>query len=114
MWVVFGCGGDRDKTKRPIMGKAASMYADNIVITSDNPRSEDPEIILNEIACGIPASAPVSKLVNREEAIAYALRKAEHNDIILIAGKGHESYQQIGNTKHVFSDQEVVRRLMNN
>ncbi|HAT1876145.1 TPA: UDP-N-acetylmuramoyl-L-alanyl-D-glutamate--2,6-diaminopimelate ligase [Legionella pneumophila] len=114
LWVVFGCGGDRDKTKRPIMGKAASMYADNIVITSDNPRSEDPEIILNEIACGIPASAPVSKLVNREEAIAYALRKAEHNDIILIAGKGHESYQQIGNTKHVFSDQEVVRRLMNN
>lgn len=114
LWVVFGCGGDRDKTKRPIMGKAASLYADNIVITSDNPRSEDPEIIVDEIAYGIPSSTLVSKLVNREEAIAYALSQADSNDIILIAGKGHESYQQIGNIKHAFSDQEVVRRLINN
>ncbi|KGP64154.1 UDP-N-acetylmuramoylalanyl-D-glutamate--2,6-diaminopimelate ligase [Legionella norrlandica] len=114
LWVVFGCGGDRDKTKRPIMGKAASLYADHIVITSDNPRSEDPEIIVEEIAHGIPSSVFVSKLINREEAIAYALSNAERDDIILIAGKGHEAYQQIGNVKHVFSDQEVVRRLINN
>lgn len=112
LWVVFGCGGDRDKTKRPIMGKAASLYADKIVITSDNPRSEDPQIIVNEIAQGIPSNVNVIKLVNREEAIAYALSEAEKDDIILIAGKGHEAYQQIGTVKHAFSDQEVVRRLI--
>lgn len=114
LWVVFGCGGDRDKTKRPVMGKAASMYADKIIITSDNPRSEDPEVIVNDIAHGIPATIPVTKLINREEAIAHALNKAAKEDIILIAGKGHEAYQQIGTTKHAFSDQEVVKRIMNN
>lgn len=111
LWVIFGCGGDRDKTKRPIMGKAASLYADNIVITSDNPRSEDPRVIVDEIAYGIPAAVSVTKLINREEAIAHALSSAEENDIILIAGKGHEAYQQIGSEKLAFSDQEVVRRL---
>ena len=112
LWVVFGCGGDRDKNKRPIMGKAASLYADNIVITSDNPRSEDPEAIVNEIANGIPSSTQVTKLINREEAIAHAINGADKNDIILIAGKGHEAYQQIGSIKHAFSDQEVVRRMI--
>lgn len=111
LWVVFGCGGDRDKTKRPIMGKAASLYADNIVITSDNPRSEEPNSIVEEIAHGIPSTVKVTKLINREEAIAHALNQADKEDIILIAGKGHEAYQQIGAVKHAFSDQEVVRRL---
>jgi UDP-N-acetylmuramoyl-L-alanyl-D-glutamate--2,6-diaminopimelate ligase len=113
LWVVFGCGGDRDKTKRPIMGKIASLNADQIIITSDNPRTEDPQTIVNEIAQGVEASAQVVQLVNREEAIAYALKEADKNDIILIAGKGHESYQQIGTVKHAFSDQEVVQRLHN-
>ena len=112
LWVIFGCGGDRDKTKRPVMGKAASRYADKIVITSDNPRSEDPSLIVDEIAQGIPSSIPVTKLINREEAIAHALKAAEKEDIILIAGKGHEAYQQIGSEKLAFSDQEVVRRLI--
>ena len=112
LWVVFGCGGDRDKTKRPIMGKAASLYADKVVITSDNPRSEDPEVIVEEIAEGIVNSAHVIKLLNREDAIAHALNEADKDDIILIAGKGHEAYQQIGAIKHVFSDQEVVKRLI--
>lgn len=111
LWVVFGCGGDRDKSKRPVMGKAASKYADNVVITSDNPRTENPELIIEEIATGVPSSAQPIKLVNREEAIAYALNRADKDDIILIAGKGHEDYQQIGTVKHAFSDQEVVRRL---
>lgn len=112
LWVIFGCGGDRDKTKRPIMGKAASQYADNIIITSDNPRSEDPSIIVDEIARGIPSTSQVIKLINREEAIAHALNRAEKDDIIVIAGKGHEAYQQIGSVKHEFSDQEVVQRLI--
>ena len=112
LWVVFGCGGDRDKTKRPIMGKAASLYADKIIITSDNPRSEDPEVIVGEIAGGIANSSQVTKLVNREEAIAHALKMADKDDIILIAGKGHEAYQQIGAVKHAFSDQDIVRKLI--
>jgi UDP-N-acetylmuramoyl-L-alanyl-D-glutamate--2,6-diaminopimelate ligase len=111
LWVIFGCGGDRDKTKRPIMGKAASLYADKIVVTSDNPRSEDPERIINEIINGMPSSTLIAKLVNREEAIAYALDNAQKEDIILIAGKGHEAYQQIGSTKYIFSDQDVVKKL---
>ncbi len=110
LWVVFGCGGDRDKSKRPVMGQAAGSIADKIIITSDNPRSEDPETIINEIAIGIPSSVGVHCIINREEAIAYALNNADINDIILIAGKGHEAYQQIGSVKYDFSDQEVVKR----
>lgn len=111
LWVVFGCGGDRDKTKRPVMGKIASLNADRIVITSDNPRTEDPQTIVDEIAHGLTSSAQVMQLINREEAIAYALKEADKDDIILIAGKGHEAYQQIGTVKHAFSDQAIVRRL---
>jgi UDP-N-acetylmuramoyl-L-alanyl-D-glutamate--2,6-diaminopimelate ligase len=111
LWVVFGCGGDRDKTKRPIMGKVASLLADQIVITSDNPRTEDPQVIVNEIAQGV-ASSNAIQVLNREEAINYALNEAAENDVILIAGKGHEAYQQIGTVKHAFSDQDIVRRLI--
>ncbi|WP_454780615.1 UDP-N-acetylmuramoyl-L-alanyl-D-glutamate--2,6-diaminopimelate ligase [Legionella sp. WA2022007384] len=112
LWVVFGCGGDRDKSKRPVMGGVASKLADQIIITSDNPRTEDPQIIVNEIAEGITKSSNVIQLVDREEAIAYALNEADENDVILIAGKGHEAYQQIGSVKHAFSDQDVVKRLI--
>lgn len=114
LWVVFGCGGERDKTKRPLMGRIASEYADQIIITSDNPRTEDPQTIINEIAVGILPSACAIQLVNREEAIAYVLKEACEEDIILIAGKGHEAYQQIGTIKHAFSDQDIVRRLKQN
>lgn len=109
LWVVFGCGGDRDKSKRPLMGRAASLYADEVIITSDNPRSETPEVIIEEIAAGIPASKSITKIVKREEAILKALDEAAPQDVILIAGKGHEAYQQIGQVKQAFSDQEVVR-----
>lgn len=110
LWVVFGCGGDRDKSKRPIMGKVASMHADEIIITSDNPRSEDPLLIVNEIAQGIPKLT--TKILDRKKAIAHALEEATVDDIILIAGKGHEEYQQIGDVKHPFSDQDVVRKCL--
>ncbi|TAL64371.1 MAG: UDP-N-acetylmuramoyl-L-alanyl-D-glutamate--2,6-diaminopimelate ligase [Legionella sp.] len=112
LWVVFGCGGDRDKSKRPIMGKVASLYADKIVVTSDNPRSEVPDLIIEDIVQGIPSTISVTKQANREEAIHFALSEAAQDDIILIAGKGHEAYQQIGQVKHKFSDQEVVKRLL--
>ncbi len=110
LWVVFGCGGDRDKSKRPLMGKVASKYADHVLITSDNPRTEDAQSIVDDIAQGITASGQTTTILNREEAIIFALNHAAKNDIILIAGKGHESYQQIGMIKHPFSDQEVVSR----
>ncbi len=109
--VVFGCGGDRDKAKRPMMGKIAGSYADFVIITSDNPRSEEPNKIIEEIAQGIAPGANFLKIVNREEAIETALDMAGKEDIILIAGKGHESYQQIGHERFVFSDQDVVRAL---
>lgn len=114
LWVVFGCGGDRDKTKRPLMGKVAAKHADQLVVTSDNPRTENPEEIIYEIMQGVSATSKATQFINREEAIAYALNNAEEQDIILIAGKGHEAYQQIGKVKHVFSDQEVVKRLIMN
>ncbi|MCW8384902.1 UDP-N-acetylmuramoyl-L-alanyl-D-glutamate--2,6-diaminopimelate ligase [Fluoribacter dumoffii] len=112
LWVVFGCGGDRDKSKRPVMGTVASKHADQIIITSDNPRTEDPQVIVNEIIQGIAKSNNVVQLINREEAIAYALNEADKNDVILIAGKGHEAYQQIGSVKHAFSDQDLVKKLI--
>lgn len=110
--AVFGCGGDRDKTKRPMMGKIAGDYADVAIITSDNPRSEDPKQIIQEIEQGINTSNPCYKISDRKQAIAKALELADSQDIVLIAGKGHETYQQIGQTRHHFSDQEVVRALL--
>ena len=111
--AVFGCGGDRDKLKRPIMGKIASDYADVILVTSDNPRHEEPEQILSEIAAGIPENISFERIVDREQAIKRALLLAKQDDIVVIAGKGHEAYQQIGDTRISFSDQDVVRRILN-
>lgn len=110
--VVFGCGGDRDKTKRPIMGRIATQYADFVIITSDNPRSEEPSSIINDIAQGLKSTVPVEKIINREAAIHHALKMADNHDIILIAGKGHESYQLIGKQCHHFSDKEVVQKCV--
>ncbi len=112
IWVVFGCGGDRDKTKRPLMGKIASEYATHVIITSDNPRHEDPGAIMQDILVGIPQGTPVTSIADRREAIHYAITAAARDDIVLIAGKGHEDYQIIGNQRLVFSDQDEVRRLM--
>ena len=110
LWVVFGCGGDRDRTKRPKMGKIAGQLADHVVLTSDNPRSEDPLLILDEIAEGLETSAAkVVRIADRKQAIYHALQFADKQDIILIAGKGHEDYQIIGSKRLTFSDQAVVR-----
>jgi UDP-N-acetylmuramoyl-L-alanyl-D-glutamate--2,6-diaminopimelate ligase len=112
LWVVFGCGGDRDRGKRPIMGDIASQHADVVVLTDDNPRSEDPEKIIQEIMQGIPSAHAVQKIPDRRAAIHYALTHAGKADIVLIAGKGHEDYQIIGQQRYAFSDQDVVRELI--
>lgn len=109
LWVIFGCGGDRDKTKRPIMGKVAYRYADVVILTNDNPRSEDPLKIMEEIRFGITDDSDVVTIPDREKAIHYALKHAQQNDMVLIAGKGHEDYQIIGSERTLFSDQQVVR-----
>ena len=117
LWVVFGCGGDRDNKKRPIMGKIALDLADNVVVTSDNPRTEDPELIIDEIETAlkdIPAGKTSVRLSDRREAINYALEHAAGNDVVLIAGKGHENYQIIGHETIHFDDREVVQEYWQN
>ncbi|MFK7790491.1 MAG: UDP-N-acetylmuramoyl-L-alanyl-D-glutamate--2,6-diaminopimelate ligase [Phycisphaeraceae bacterium] len=108
--TVFGCGGDRDRAKRPLMAKAAQQYADVVVLTSDNPRTEDPQQILDDAAKGFANTQhPTPKtqtIPDRAEAIRFAINLATHNDTVLIAGKGHEDYQIIGTEKHHFDDRE--------
>ena len=112
IWVVFGCGGDRDKTKRPLMGKVVSEQAQKVILTSDNPRHEDPEAIIQDIIVGIPTDVDVVSIVDRREAIHYALSSADREDIVLIAGKGHEDYQIVGDNRSRFSDQEEVKKIL--
>jgi UDP-N-acetylmuramyl-tripeptide synthetase len=102
LWVVFGCGGDRDRGKRPQMGAVAASYADRLVVTSDNPRSEDPERIVRDIRTGIDQACEV--LVDRRAAIEFAIQAALPGDTVLIAGKGHEEYQEINGRREPFSD----------
>lgn len=109
LWCVFGCGGDRDAGKRPLMGAAAEHHADRLVITSDNPRSERPEAIIGAIRAGLTAPDQAIVEVDRRRAIGQAIGLARADDIILIAGKGHESYQEIGGIRYPFSDQQVVQ-----
>jgi UDP-N-acetylmuramoyl-L-alanyl-D-glutamate--2,6-diaminopimelate ligase len=112
--TVFGAGGDRDRGKRPLMAEMACRYSDQIIITSDNPRTEDPEFIIGEILKGVPAGKErsVLSIANRHEAIKTAVALAREGDIILVAGKGHETYQEINGVKHHFDDREELRRLM--
>ena len=112
VWVVFGCGGNRDKLKRPLMGKIAANIADRVIITSDNPRSESPESIINEILSGITDKNNVEVEQDRRKAIQFALNKSSSGDIILIAGKGHENYQEIEGIKYPFDDRQVVKELV--
>jgi len=107
--VVCGCGGDRDKTKRPLMGGMAAKMADIAIFTSDNPRTENPEDILREMEAGVESGDKYLKITDRHEAIKTAVMLAEPRDIILLAGKGHEDYQIIGAEKHHFNDKEEVR-----
>ena len=108
---VFGCGGDRDGSKRPIMGRVASLYADRVVLTSDNPRSENPESIIQEIQAGVDAD-DLHINADRGEAIRDAIRLASENAIVLIAGKGHEDYQELASGKVPFSDYTVIEEVM--
>lgn len=112
LWVVFGCGGDRDRSKRPLMGRIASQLADKVILTNDNPRSEDPDKILQDILKGMPDSHLIKAIPDRREAIHYALSHAGEQNVVLIAGKGHEDYQIIGSQRFAFSDQKVVRELL--
>ena len=109
--AVFGCGGNRDRTKRPIMGRVASEKADHVVVTSDNPRTEDPQAIIDEIVAGIPAGRSYETILDRRDAILAALRLGKAGDIILIAGKGHETTQEFANRSIPFDDREQVRLL---
>ena len=107
--TVFGCGGDRDAGKRPIMGAIAETHSDLCVVTSDNPRSENPQKIITDITKGMSQEHPT--FVQREEAIAYAIHHADiHNDVVLIAGKGHETYQEILGVKHPFDDRMMATK----
>jgi len=109
---VFGCGGDRDRTKRARMGAVSAKFADRTIVTSDNPRTEDPDSIIAGIVKGIPSSADFATVPDRREAIRLAVGEAVSGDIVLIAGKGHENYQEINGVQHHFDDCEEVRKLL--
>ncbi|MGK9477417.1 UDP-N-acetylmuramoyl-L-alanyl-D-glutamate--2,6-diaminopimelate ligase [Melioribacter sp. OK-6-Me] len=112
VYTVFGCGGDRDRSKRPIMGRIASEMSTKVFVTSDNPRTENPSAIINEIIHGITKSN-YSVIENREEAIKEAIQQSEKNAVILIAGKGHENYQEINGVRKHFSDKETAIKYLN-
>jgi UDP-N-acetylmuramoyl-L-alanyl-D-glutamate--2,6-diaminopimelate ligase len=109
--VVFGCGGDRDRGKRPLMGEAAAQLADVTIVTSDNPRGESPQAIIDEILRGM-AAAPRIVEPDRREATRRALAEAKPGDAVVVAGKGHEDYQIVGAERRHFDDRETVRDLL--
>jgi UDP-N-acetylmuramyl tripeptide synthase len=104
---VFGCGGDRDAGKRPLMGAVAARLADHVIVTSDNPRGEDPHEIIEQVLAGMPAGA-AEAIEDRQVAIFTAVHHARAGDVVLLAGKGHETYQEIAGTRHPFNDREVA------
>ena len=108
LWCVFGCGGDRDAGKRPLMGRVAERLADKIVITSDNPRGENPQHIIDEVVAGLVRPGAAVVIEDRAAAIAWSISAAADSDVVLIAGKGHEAYQQIGAERVRFSDFAVA------
>lgn len=112
LWLVFGCGGDRDKAKRPVMGAIAESFADAVILTNDNPRHEAPEQIIENIRAGFRGTKEIAIEMDRERAIHFALQHADKKDVVVIAGKGHETYQQVGDNKLPFSDTAVVAAFM--
>ncbi len=112
--VLFGCGGERDRTKRPIMGKIASQYADSVIVTSDNSRGEDPQQIIHEILAGILPQTDLRVIPDRAEAIAYAVEHAERGDWLLLAGKGHEEYEINRSGRVPFFEKEIVQQAFQN
>ena len=112
--TVVGCGGDRDRAKRPVMAQVAAEHSDRVILTSDNPRSEEPEAIIHEMEAGVPVhqKKKVLSITDRKEAIKTAISLANPEDIILVAGKGHEKYQEIKGVKHPFDDKAVLQEMM--
>lgn len=113
--TVVGAGGDRDRTKRPLMAEKACEFSSQVILTSDNPRSENPEAIISEMESGVPAYAnhKVLAITNRLQAIKTACKLAKSGDIILVAGKGHEKYQEIKGVKHPFDDKQILLDNLN-
>jgi UDP-N-acetylmuramoyl-L-alanyl-D-glutamate--2,6-diaminopimelate ligase len=112
LWCVMGCGGDRDASKRPLMTQAAEQVADQVVLTSDNPRTEDPVHILEQMSLGMRNPMDARVIVDRALAIEKILSEAGPADVVLIAGKGHEDYQEIAGVRHPFSDIEHAQRVL--
>ena len=112
LWCVFGCGGDRDRGKRPLMGAVAAHLADRVIVSDDNPRSEDPARIVADILAGIDDKQAITVIHDRDAAIAAAIAQAGVDDVVLVAGKGHETTQQIGEKKLPFRDQAAVQRYL--
>lgn len=111
--AVFGCGGDRDAAKRPLMGRIAAQWADAVIVTSDNPRTEAPMAIIRDILPGLEGSGtPYTVVENRVEAVRYALTHAQRDDVIVLCGKGHETYQEINHVKHHLDEREVVAQVL--
>ena len=106
--IVFGCGGDRDRSKRPVMGKIAETYGDRVIVTSDNPRTEDPEAIIDEIYKGMEHPEEAERISDREKAIIHAITSSNEDDIVLVAGKGHEDYQEVNGKRHPFDDRKIA------
>lgn len=112
LWCVFGCGGDRDKGKRPLMGAVAAQYADHLIVTDDNPRSESPAAIAQDILAGLPAGHQARVIHSRAEAITAAVQAAGPGDVVVVAGKGHEETQTYGSEVRLFSDRAFVAQLV--
>jgi UDP-N-acetylmuramoyl-L-alanyl-D-glutamate--2,6-diaminopimelate ligase len=112
LWVVFGCGGDRDASKRPLMGEIALREADRVIVTSDNPRSEDPQKIIDEVLSSTQkGDISYEKIVDRAEAIRFAFKHMQEGDLCLVAGRGHEEFQLVGSKKIPFRDFDFIRGL---
>ena len=112
LWCVFGCGGDRDQGKRPLMGRIAARLADRVIVTSDNPRNEEPERICREVMSGVPSGFAADMIMDRGEAISHAIGSAGEDDIVLVAGKGHESTQNVAGRLLPCDDRAMVRQLL--
>ena len=113
MITLFGCGGDRDKSRRYEMGEVSGKYSDFSIITSDNPRTEDPQAIINDIIEGINRTdGEYIDIVDRKEAIRFAIMNAKEGDVIILAGKGHEDYQEINGVKHHMDERDLIREIL--
>jgi len=112
LWCVFGCGGDRDRSKRPMMAKVAEKYADRIIVTTDNPRHEDPQAIVDEVLSGFSSLEKVEVILDRRQAIDIAISNAQPGDVVLLAGKGHETSQIVGDVHIAFDDRRVAREML--